>query len=337
MTDTASFSFHDFKALLADPGFPDFGALERICVAVSGGPDSLALAHLLARWSEETNGPDIHVVTVDHGLRAESAQEAAYVGEVVQGWPRAVHEVLCWEDDKPDSRLQEEAREARYALIGKYCAAHDIDYVFLAHHRDDQAETFLFRLSKGSGLDGLACMQGVQERGSVSLVRPLLSVSKQGLVEYCEACGVDFVRDPSNESERFARVRLRRSMEVLSEEGLSSERLARTSQRLSRARQALDFYAMKTYQAGVLFCDPVRIVLDFCEVRKEPEDIVFRVVSLALKSFQNDANFGPRMTRVEALVSDALREEVFRKRTLGGVTILRDDEKGHLIFEKEGA
>lgn len=337
MTKATPLSLDDFSGFLRHPAFPDFRAVDAVAVGVSGGPDSLALAHMLVHWSDVHDGPEVHVLSVDHGLRPEAAEEAAQVGAAVKDWPRVCHAVLTWEGKKPASRLQEAARDARYDLMEDYCRAHGLRYVFLAHHRDDQAETFLFRLAKGSGLDGLACMQAMQVRGGVTLVRPLLSVSKPELVAYCTAQGLSYCEDPSNLSDRFARIRLRRSMEVLEAEGLSAGRLARTAERLGRAREALEFYAERAYQSCHVFSDPVRVVFNFDALMLEPRESVFRVVCLALRHFCDEEDFGPRMLKTEGLVDDLLRGGAFRKRTLGGVVVYRDTREGVLVFEKEGA
>ena len=170
-----------------------------VAVGVSGGPDSMALAWLLSQISKTNPGsPPIHALTVDHGLRTESAAEAAQVGVWVSGWPGLTHHVLRWEQGA-DTRIQEEARRARYDLMAEYCRARDIRHLFLAHHMDDQAETVLFRLAKGSGLDGLAGMKPWQERGDIVLLRPLLEIPKERLLETCASESIPFVKDPSNE------------------------------------------------------------------------------------------------------------------------------------------
>ncbi|MCB1721002.1 MAG: tRNA lysidine(34) synthetase TilS, partial [Alphaproteobacteria bacterium] len=116
------------------------GGAGPIAVAVSGGPDSMALCWLLSRWAVE-RGVKIHVLTVDHGLRPEAAEEAIQVGAWLGGWSQQVeHHILRWKTPA-DTAIQEEARKARYGLMAEYCRVHDIRHLFLAHHRDDQAET----------------------------------------------------------------------------------------------------------------------------------------------------------------------------------------------------
>ncbi len=148
-------------------------------LAVSGGPDSVALMHLARRWAKLTgrDPASLAVVTVDHGLRSESASEAAFVAGEARALGLA-HHTLPWAGEKPKTGIQAAARQARYDLLAEYCAQRSIGCVAVAHTADDQAETFLMRLRRGSGVDGLAAMAAVSERGAITLVRPLLSFSK---------------------------------------------------------------------------------------------------------------------------------------------------------------
>jgi tRNA(Ile)-lysidine synthase len=184
-----------------------FEARPVIAVAVSGGPDSLALILLAERWAGQRGG-QAWALTVDHGLRPESGEEA----RTVAGWLalRSVpHEILVWAGDKPTSGIQERAREARYRLLQEWCSAHGVLHLFLAHHREDQVETYLIRRRAGSGIDGLAGMSAVREPAGCRLVRPLLSVPRARLLAVLEEEGQPFLRDPSNLNPAFERARLR--------------------------------------------------------------------------------------------------------------------------------
>ena len=226
-------------------GFLDLHDLKAVplAVAVSGGPDSMALAHILALLAAESQF-DLHILTVDHGLRVEAAQEAVEVATYFEGKDHVTARILerDIEDHQKDKRIQEAARQDRYALMAAYCAEKGIKHLFLAHHADDQMETVLFRLAKGSGLDGLAGMRDVQPYSDeLTLCRPLLSLSKDDLLSYCAAHDIPYVEDKSNEDDKFARVRMRKSQAVLVEEGFSVQRLSVTASRLNRAGQALVF------------------------------------------------------------------------------------------------
>jgi tRNA(Ile)-lysidine synthase len=184
-----------------------FEARPFIAVAVSGGPDSLALTILADRWARGRGG-QLTALTVDHRLRPESAAEARVLGD----WLAArgiAHEVLVWTDAKPATGIQEAARAARYRLLGGWCRERGCLHLLTAHHREDQAETYLIRRRAGSGIDGLAGMSAVREMPGMRLVRPLLAVPKARLVALLVAEGQPFLSDPSNRNPAFERARLR--------------------------------------------------------------------------------------------------------------------------------
>jgi len=217
---------------------------DRIAIGVSGGADSMALMHLLARWQHvlDDHGErrvDILVMTVDHGLRAASGSEAEWVGEQAQlmGFD---HIILRWLGRKPETGVQDAARQARYQLMIGASIEADCGALVVAHHAQDQAETLLMRLARGSGLDGLAGMSLVSLRDGIALHRPFLEISKTRLKASLEALGAQWIDDPSNEDASYERVRLRKVMALLEPLGVSFEALTRSASRLSRARQALD-------------------------------------------------------------------------------------------------
>lgn len=306
-----------------------------IAVGVSGGPDSMALAVMLGAWATKKK-IKVHAITVDHGLRKESLIEAKDVAKaLVKHAPHVTHKILKWTGRKPSARLMEQARTARYFLIEGYCRSHKIKHLVLAHHMDDQAETFLFRLAKGSGLDGLGGMRAVQVRGGLTILRPLLDVSKDRLVSTCASQKISFINDPSNESARFARPRLRKAKAALEEEGLSSKRLAVTAQRLGRAREALEVIAEKTFYKSAVSVTAQKIVLDKKAWMAAPEEIALRVLMRAIATLRPETDYPPRMERVESLFQDMYRLAAFRKRTLGGLVFSRDDKRGLITLEIE--
>lgn len=327
------------------------GEREPIAVAFSGGPDSLALSYLLScLWGA---GRDIHLLSVDHGLRPESADELVRAGDVVKGFQGCSHHILNWDHDGDvDARIQEEARGARYELMAQYCRQAGITRLYAGHHRDDQAETVLFRLAKGSGLDGLGGMRAVQEvfpreisgvdavnAPSLYIIRPLLDVAKDDLVALCDENGLAYASDPSNENERFARVRLRRSASILEEEGLSAKRLAQTARRLERARDALEWMAEETWSYSALSMDTDRIVFKFRGLARKPEEVIIRIVSKVFRYFDPSAKYAPRMEKIEDLALDLTasinKEKPFRKRTLGGVVFECKPRDQRLIVSRE--
>ncbi|MFO7477372.1 MAG: tRNA lysidine(34) synthetase TilS [Methyloceanibacter sp.] len=216
-------------------------AFPRVALAVSGGPDSVALMQLAASLpSRPAAGPEISVLTVEHGLRPGSRDEAEQAGRLAAkfGLP---HTILTWEHEQLQAAgLQARAREARYDLMAAHCHAHSIPALVTAHHLEDQAETFLMRLKRGSGLDGLAAIPERGEWAGIVILRPLLDVPKARLVATLETAGIGYVSDPSNVDPRFERARMRERADALAALGLTPEAIALTARRLRRAREALE-------------------------------------------------------------------------------------------------
>jgi tRNA(Ile)-lysidine synthase len=224
-----------------------FRPLENVPVlilAVSGGPDSTALMVLAARWREtRRNGPRLVAVTVDHGLRPESKHEAAAVARLAKQLG-LMHRTLLWRGRKPATGIQEHARSARYRLLSEAARKAGARLVLTAHTLDDQAETILFRMARGSGVSGLAGMgfaapMPVREGEGLWLVRPLLGVLKSRLVATLEAAGIPYADDPTNRDPRFTRPRIRELMPLLAREGLTAARLALLARRIARIESAL--------------------------------------------------------------------------------------------------
>lgn len=310
-----------------------------LAVAVSGGPDSMALLHflsvLLAQHKKKTR---IHAVTVDHGLRPEAAAEAAQVGIWVQDWAQVTHHVVQWKGRKPASSIQERAREKRYELLADFCAEKKIRHLYLAHHQSDQAETFLFRLAKGSGLDGLSCMtaEAPYRDTDLLLCRPFLDVPKTALEHYCRSHAIPFVADPGNENRDYARIRLRQAMPVLEAEGLSEKRLAVTAARLQRARAALDFYAAKIIRSAVTI-EHDRAAIRLSTLRSAPEEIRLRVVRQVIATMGDDG-YGPRLERLEDLLAEVFTApKEARKFTLGGFLFFSQVKTGLFVVQREKA
>mgnify|MGYP003669880285 CR=1 FL=1 len=304
-----AFMYADFSDVLENG--------EDIAVAVSGGADSMALCHALSRM----HSGHVYAITVDHGLRPEARVEAEYVAQVFVEHGNLSHHILTWaHDDAPHARVQEQARAARYALMAGFMREKGVRCLFLGHHMDDQAETFLFRLAKGSGLDGLSCMaaRAAFDDGGVFLCRPMLSLPKADMVAYCAAQGIEYIDDPSNQSDKYARVRLRQSMEVLATEGLTPKRLSVTASRIARAREALDIMSDRAYN-HLSKKNNERIEINLKSLVSEPQEIVLRVVLRAMDDVITTKGYGARMERVESLCEDLRLLQGFRKRTLGGI------------------
>ena len=216
---------------LQGPGLAEAHALG---LAVSGGGDSIALLHLAVEA-----GIARRAVTVDHGLREGSAAEAARAGRICAGLGVA-HDILRWQGWDGRGNLQDQARRARYRLMADWARGHGLDAVALGHTRDDVAETFLMRLARGAGVDGLAAMQAVRRAEGMLWLRPLLGIGRDELRAELRRRGADWIEDPSNENPAFDRVRIRRAQAVLADLGLGFDRLAGVAGHLAQVREALD-------------------------------------------------------------------------------------------------
>ncbi|WP_247883679.1 tRNA lysidine(34) synthetase TilS [Azospirillum sp. B21] len=265
------------RAMAALDGFEPAPA---VAVGLSGGGDSLALVLLLRHWVAERGG-NLLALTVDHGLRAGSADEAAVVGTAMArlGIP---HRILRWEGDKPVAGLQAAARAARHRLLADACVEAGILHLALAHHRDDQAETVLLRLARGSGTDGLAGMATVRADGAVRMIRPLLGFSHDRLLATCRAAGLEWVEDPSNHNPRFARARLRAARDLLGGEGLDGDRLCEVARRAGRARAALEQATADLLAQAATIHPEGWVTLHPAPVMAAPEEVALRALAQAL-------------------------------------------------------
>ena len=294
--------------------FPDND--QNIAVALSGGGDSMALAHQLCQWAAAYKR-HIHLLTVNHNLRPEARDEAETVAQWVAHFPNASHHVLTWDHaEKPETAVMEQARQARYALMADYCEANKINVLCVAHHADDQLETFLFRLAKGSGLDGLCGMQTwTTYNDRLRIYRPFLDQKHADLIAYCRSHHLSWIEDPSNRNEIYARPRLRRA---LAEEGLDSKRFVKTLARLTRAQKALDVIAAEVMAENCLSCEsdnpeqqnnasPIMsgMVIKWDNICKQPTDIQIRVLQKALQEVGRTAHdYPPKLERVEEIVQN---------------------------------
>ncbi|WP_092123464.1 tRNA lysidine(34) synthetase TilS [Bradyrhizobium erythrophlei] len=233
----------DQSAIPASDAKRLFAGLARapaIVLAVSGGPDSVALMWLAARWRRAlAQGPRLVAVTVDHGLRAEAAREARDVKRLARSLDLP-HHTLRWSGPKPSTGVPAAAREARYGLLAQAARKHGATHILTAHTRDDQAETLLMRMLRGSGVAGLSAMARETERDGVMLTRPLLDISKAQLIATLKKARISFADDPTNRDPSFTRPRLRALMPLLAEEGGDARNLARLAARIARANAALE-------------------------------------------------------------------------------------------------
>ena len=282
--------------------FAEWKAAPAIVLAVSGGPDSIALMWLAARWRESlVRGPRLIAVTVDHGLRAEAAREARDVKRLARTLDLP-HRTLRWHGTKPKAGLPAAAREVRYRLLAQTARQSGATHILTAHTRDDQAETVLMRLLRGSGIAGLAAMARQSERDGVRLARPFLNVSKAQLIATLERAKIAFADDPTNRDVSFTRPRLRALMPALAAEGGDARNLARLASRLARANAAVEVLVdgAERYLA-LRGGETPRGGYDAATFAAMPEEIRLRLLLRAIGRFGHE---GPaELGKVEALLA----------------------------------
>ena len=296
---------------------------EKIAVAVSGGVDSVCLLH----WLKDI-GADIVCLHVNHGLRAAADSEEDYVREICDGM-RVPFFSFHWTDEKPASNLEAAARDARYGMMTAFCRENGIKNLAVAHQADDQIETFLMNLARGSGLAGLAAMRGVSVRDGVRILRPLLGVHRAELVGYCTANGIRYFSDEMNEDAKYTRVRMRQNRHLLSRDlGISDARILLAIENLGRMRDAMDADIESMVQdvtgdGYAMFSDSFLFDL--------PADIGLKLLGTLIQKIGGD-RYRPRL--------DALRGAMVRlgadcKFTLGHCTLRR--LRGRILIVPEGA
>lgn len=327
--------------------FADWRNVPAIVLAVSGGPDSIALMWLATRWRRAlSRGPRLVAVTVDHGLRAEAAGEARNVKRLARTLGLS-HRTMRWTGAKPKSGLPAAARNARYRLLAQAARESGATHILTAHTRDDQAETLLMRLLRGSGIAGLAAMARETERDGVLLARPFLNVPKSQLIATLRKAKVGFEDDPTNRDVSFTRPRIRAVMPLLAAEGGDARNLARLASRLARANTAVEilvdgaerYLALRDRQASSLTRAKISDgqTFDARAFAAMPEEIRLRLLLRAIDRFGHE---GPaELGKVEALLSvldRTLAEAGGRRRprlkqTLAGALISLIDDRISIV------
>jgi tRNA(Ile)-lysidine synthase len=291
-----------------------------ILVAVSGGPDSMALLALLCEWSG--GKLKLRTATIDHGLRPESADEAALV-EAFANSLNVPHATLRWVGGKPTTGIQNAARNARYALLAEHADQVECSHIVTAHHADDQAETVLMRLIAGSGIHGLAGMRGEVQRDGFVLSRPFLHIPKSRLIATCAARNIPYVTDPSNNQERYGRVRVRRLLSQLEQEGLTVARLCKLAARAAQADDALAQIAEKVFSSLDFKVTDCILQFQWGKIIDHPKDIRLRVLAEAMRRCLS-LDVPLKLEKMEVLLADIDRsfsKQLRTRRTLSDLVL----------------
>jgi tRNA(Ile)-lysidine synthase len=290
----------------------------RLGVAVSGGSDSVALLQLLSRFSAQ-QGRSLEAVTVNHQLRPEAADEAAYVASMCEGLG-VRHETLEWSDWDKQGNLQSDARNARYALISEWARRRKVNVVALGHTQNDQAETFLMRLSREAGVDGLAAMDEAFARDGVNYCRPILHLTRDELQAYLRHKNISWCEDPSNDDMHYLRVRARKAVEVLSSLGIEAQSISHVAGNLKDARNALNEMALSAAQE-IAHTRDGDVVFDRAGLLAAPFEIQRRLLAKAL-NWVNPSDYPPRRKAISELAEAISNRKKF---TLNGCLILASD------------
>jgi len=295
-------------------------------VAVSGGGDSTALLNLLLPWADE-NQKKLFAVTVDHNLRSNSFQEANFVKKLCVEY-RVDHSILKIKDQVAGN-LQSWARENRYRLIAEWAYQKGIKSVFLGHTLDDQAETFLLRLARGSGIDGLSAMSPKSYRNGICWLRPLLNISRKDLRIFLDDQEIPYVDDPSNEDFRFDRIKIRKVLASSHEYGLNTTRLVETSHRMAQARDVLNNVAFQFAKNHVLQTKIGTVTVDLLELESLFPDTRHRILSYLVKWVSGNS-YGARAKTIEHTMVSVLEG---KSRTCCGCVLASFDGKLHISRE----
>ncbi|WP_299283572.1 tRNA lysidine(34) synthetase TilS [uncultured Tateyamaria sp.] len=292
---------------------------ERLGVAVSGGGDSVALLAALVEHVKGT-GTELSVITVNHGLRPEAKEEVALVTDLCARWNLS-HHVEYWKGWSGEGNLQSTARDARYELMADWAYGNGVTHIALGHTADDQAETFIMRLARGAGVDGLSAMAPRRVRYGVTWVRPFLRIERSALRTYLTAAQLSWCEDPSNENPDFERVRVRDALTVLGSLGVHTDTLVDVAHNMSQAREALDWQTFLAARETATIRHGV-VAMDLRSFRMLPDEIRRRLLIHAVRWTSGSA-YAPRRAAVaHALAAVRASETV----TLDGCQITVEND-----------
>ncbi len=306
--------------------------LREVAVAVSGGADSLALAFLLREYVQKHGGRAV-MLTVNHHLRPEAAAEAEMVAALAAKW-ETEHHILDWFPDHASGSLEEKARLGRYRLLEEWCAAHEIEHLLIAHHQTDQAETFLMRLQRGSGVDGLASMQPFSRRGRINLIRPLLDIDPADLKDLLRDNQIGWAEDASNECDDFLRVRMRKFLPRLEKEtGISVRRLAETAKALSEARAYFEDETDQFVNRYVRYFEQMSVSVSPTALNALHPELKRRVLARLLRQI-GGGNYPPEYEELQRLLK-TVADPHFRGCTLGGCVLVPFQKRLWIVGESK--
>ena len=304
----------------------------KYAVAISGGPDSLALAYF-CKCISIIYHTKIEYYLVDHKLRKESTREAKKILKILKNF-KINCKVLTWKGRKPKSNIQSIARNKRYLLLTNECKKYKIPFLLLGHHIDDLYENFILRILRGSGLKGLISMDKISESNfnNIKLIRPLIDIKKTELKKISKIVFNFFVEDPSNTNENFKRIRIRKLINTLENEGLDKNKLKLTIKNLKASNSAIKFYTKKNIDKNSIFFKEKNTFFLNKIFFTQPNEIIFRSLGEIIKKISKKY-YLPRGKSISAIVSN-IKSKKFKKTTLGGCVIQKVSETIVIFSER---
>ena len=307
----------------------DFNIQKRFIVAVSGGPDSLALAFLTKLYSVKHKLQCKYFI-VDHKLREESTSEAIKVKKILNTY-NIKSEILTWYGKKPTKNIQSQARKKRYNLLFSKCKKLKISNLVVGHHLDDLFENFFIRMIRGSGLKGLVSLEKNTKVASINLIRPLLDLEKKDLEFISKYVFNFFVNDPSNKNTKFKRIKIRNIISEFKNIGLDKDKLFLTLKNLKKSNQALTFYIEQNKKLNSFLSKNNRELILNKFFFNHPYEVVFRSLSDNLKIIGNKNNF-TKGKKID-IILEKIKKNTLKKETLAGCVIKKVNQT--IIITKE--
>ena len=297
-------------------------------VAVSGGPDSLALTALIKSYSLK-NTCKVYYVLIDHNLRKNSSIEAKLVKNLLKKFKINLN--ILKNKKKIVKNIQSEARKIRYELLTTFCRKKNVKIIITAHNLEDQVETFFIRLSRGSGLQGLSSMKQTNKiEKNINLFRPLLDIKKNQLIKISKLIFGRYYKDPSNQNTKYLRTRIRKLKKSLEFSGINYERISQSIKNLASSRDTLNLYFDKIYK-DIAVKTKNKIEIDLKGLASINQEMKIKVFKKSIQNLTN-AYYSPRSKKVVNLINQ-IQVNKNRKHNLGGCVILK--EKKLIILKKE--
>ncbi|MDM8335418.1 tRNA lysidine(34) synthetase TilS [Wolbachia pipientis] len=280
----------------------------KVAVAVSGGVDSITLLHLMTNWAKKRHLSFPITLTVNHGLRPESQGEAEFVVNYAKELGVKESFILNWEKQNVKGNVQSQARKARYKLLTEWCKDNDVEHLLIAHHKDDQAETFLLRLERGSGIDGLSSMDYRSIFNGVYVFRPLLNLSRSEIEKYANFHQLKWIEDRSNQDLKYRRTLYRNLLKASDNQEILTERICLTALHMKRAAKALTHYTKLAFNDCVNVHDFGYIEIKLSEFYKLPEEIALRLLLYSIMVISSK-HYKPRYNSLIAIFNKILRKD----------------------------